>query len=185
LETSTPPSGPKSIVLVGLMGAGKSTVGRRLAAALGRPFVDADSEIEKAAGQSVADIFETYGEEAFRSGERRVIARLLGEGPVVLATGGGAFMDEETRKLVKQHAVSIWLRADIEVLMKRVSKRDTRPLLRVEDPRKVMEQLIKERYPFYEQADIEIESEDGPHESTVRRAITALEEFAREENSAT
>jgi len=132
-------------VLVGLMGAGKSTVGRRLAAALGHPFIDADAEIEKAAGRSVADIFETYGEEAFRSGERRVIARLLDSSPVVLATGGGAFMDEETRALVKERAVSIWLRADIDVLMKRVSKRDTRPLLRVEDPRKVMEKLIEER----------------------------------------
>jgi len=167
------------------MGAGKSTVGRRLAAALGHPFIDADAEIEKAAGRSVADIFETYGEEAFRSGERRVIARLLDSSPVVLATGGGAFMDEETRALVKERAVSIWLRADIDVLMKRVSKRDTRPLLRVEDPRKVMEKLIEERYPVYALADLEIESEDGPHESTVRRAIAALEAFKREESSAT
>jgi shikimate kinase len=170
----------RAVVLVGLMGAGKSTVGRRLAKALGAPFTDADAEIEKAAGLSIADIFSSLGEAEFRAGERRVIARLLDGAPRVLATGGGAFMDPETRALIRDRAVSIWLKADIDVLMKRVMRRDTRPLLRTEDPRAVMEKLMAARHPVYAEADIVVDSADGPHEATVKAAVEALETWAAE-----
>lgn len=164
----------RPIVLVGLMGAGKTTVGRRLAAVLGLPFVDADEEIERAAGLPVSEIFERHGEPEFRRGERRVIERLLQGPPHVLATGGGAFMDPDTRALVREKGISIWLRADIDVLMRRVEKRDTRPLLRGDNPRAVMERLIAERYPVYAEADVTVESNNGPHGAAVVQVLAAL-----------
>lgn len=164
----------KTIVLVGLMGAGKSTVGRRLAARLRVPFTDADSEIEKAAGCSVEDIFELHGEDAFRDGERRVISRLL-DGPVqVLATGGGAFMDSETRERIREKAVSVWLRADLDLLTKRTARRRNRPLLKRGDPRQVLSRLMAERYPVYAEADIIVDSGEGPHENVVMEIIDHL-----------
>lgn len=166
--------GAHSIVLVGLMGCGKSAIGRRLAAKLEMPFVDADDEIEKAAGKSISDIFAEHGEVAFREGERKVIARLLGNGPQVLATGGGAFMDAQTRANVRQSAVSVWLRAELPVLMKRVMRRDNRPLLKTGDPEAVMRRLIDERYPVYGEADIRIESRDVPHDFIVREIVQKL-----------
>lgn len=167
----------RSIVLVGLMGAGKTTVGKRLAQALGLPFVDADVEIEKAAGETIPEIFERHGEAYFRDGERRVIARLLDEGPYVLATGGGAFMDPSTRARIAAQGVSIWLRADIDVLLKRVSRRSNRPLLQQTDPRAVMERLIGERYPVYAEAHLAVESIEGPHEAVVEAIIQALDTY--------
>ena len=166
--------GRRSIVLVGLMGAGKTTVGRRLAQRLDLPFVDADHEIERAAGKSIPEIFAEDGEEFFRNGEERVIARLLDNGPQVLATGGGAWMREATRERVRQKGVSVWLKADIDVLMERVARRPGRPLLETENPRAVMERLIAERYPVYAQADITVESADAPHHVMVARIIRAL-----------
>jgi len=166
----------KTLVLVGMMGAGKTSVGRRLAHVLGVPFRDADAEIELAAGCTVNEIFERYGEPAFRAGERKVIARLLGDPPHILATGGGAFMDEETRIRIKQSAVSIWLKAPIELLLERVMRKDTRPLLRNTDRRAALERLLKEREPIYAQADIIIESDDGPHDAAVKGIVAALEE---------
>jgi len=165
----------RSIVLVGMMGSGKSTIGRRLAAAVDLPFSDADAEIEKAAGCTVSEIFERYGEDAFRDGERKVIARLLAGRPLVLATGGGAFLDEETRARIKRGAISIWLKADIELLINRVMRKDTRPLLKRGDPREVMETLAREREPIYAQADITALSDDGPHDVVVGRIVAALE----------
>lgn len=164
----------RSIVLVGLMGAGKSTVGRRLAQKLGLEFTDADAEIERAAGKTVPDIFRDHGEAYFREGERKVIARLLESGPQVLATGGGAFMNEETRKNIARLGISVWLKADMDLLMKRVRRRDNRPLLKAEDPDAVMRQLIAERYPVYGQADVTVESRDVPHNSIVSDVIRAL-----------
>lgn len=175
-ETALPPR-ERSIVLVGLMGSGKSTIGRRLATALGLPFHDADAEIEAAAGCSVAEFFAKHGEPAFRDGERRVIARLLDGPRHVLATGGGAFMDAATRALIAEKAVSVWLRADLEVLMSRVLRRNTRPLLAKGDPRETMERLIRERYPVYAEADITIDSVDGPHDAVVRQVLAALDAF--------
>ncbi|NKB19165.1 MAG: shikimate kinase [Alphaproteobacteria bacterium] len=168
---------PKTIVLVGLMGAGKTCIGKRLAQRLGLPFVDADDEIEKAADCSIADIFELYGESAFRDGERRVIARLLNDPVQVLATGGGAFVDDETRARVKETAISIWIRADIELLLNRTGRRNNRPLLKNTDPRKTLEKLIAERYPSYEKADIVIESGRESPDVTVDQALAALEEI--------
>ena len=164
----------RTIALVGLMGAGKSSIGRRLAHALGLPFVDADEEVERAAARSIPDIFEELGEAAFRNGERRVIARLLGEPPHVLATGGGAFMDSATRDLIRQKAISVWLKADMEVLLRRVERRNDRPLLRQGDPREVLEQLARERYPIYALADITVESGEAAHQATVDAIIQAL-----------
>jgi shikimate kinase len=164
----------RSIVLVGLMGAGKSTVGRRLAQKLGLEFTDADAEIERAAGKTVPDIFRDHGEAYFRDGERKVIARLLESGPQVLATGGGAFMNEATRQNIAHRGISVWLKADIDLLMKRVRRRDNRPLLKSEDPEEVMRQLIARRYPVYDQADITVESRDAPHNSVVSDVIRAL-----------
>ena len=166
----------KTIVLVGLMGAGKTSVGRRLATRLGVKFVDADAEIEAAAGMTIADIFAAHGETHFRDGERRVIARLLEDRGQVLATGGGAFMDQQTRRLICEKAISVWLKADIDVLFKRVSRRKTRPLLNREDPKAVLEQLIQERYPVYAEADITIESVDAPHEVMVEKILKALDD---------
>ena len=166
--------GQNSLVLIGLMGAGKSAVGRRLAASLNLPFTDADSEIESAAGQSIAEIFANHGEAYFRTGERKVIARLLENGPQVLATGGGAFMDPETRAAVKEYGISIWLKASLRVLMKRVGRRDNRPLLQVDNPETVMKKLMAERNPVYAEADITVESKDAPQEVMVGSIIDAL-----------
>jgi shikimate kinase len=162
------------IVLVGLMGAGKTSVGRRLAEKLGFPFVDADHEIEAAAGKTIAEIFADHGEPYFREGERRVIARLMGNGAQVLATGGGAYMNDETRARIQQGGVSVWLRADLPLLMKRVMKRQDRPLLRTEDPEAVMRGLVDKRYPVYALADVTVESRDVPHTQMVNEVIKAL-----------
>lgn len=167
----------RSLVLVGLMGAGKSTVGRRLATQLGMPFCDADTEIERAAGQTISEIFEQHGEEFFRSGERRVIARLLAGDRMVLATGGGAFMHDETRKLISERAISIWLKADFDLLMKRVLRRNHRPLLQQGDPHETMRKLMDERYPTYGEANLTIEAQDGPHSHTVARIVDDLEDY--------
>jgi shikimate kinase len=164
----------RSIVLVGLMGAGKSTIGRRLAQKLGLTFVDADAEIEQAAGKTVQDIFKDHGETYFRDGERKVIARLLESGSQVLATGGGAYMNQETRNNIAKLGIAVWLKADISLLMKRVRRRDNRPLLKAENPEEVMSSLINERYPVYGQADIIVESRDVPHNSIVSDVIRAL-----------
>jgi shikimate kinase len=169
-----PPS--RSIVLVGLMGAGKSSVGRRLAGRLGLPFVDADNEIEAAAGCSIEEIFSRHGEAAFRDGERRVIMRLL-DGPThVLATGGGAFMDAATRAKIRACATAIWLKADLDVLVKRCGRRPSRPLLKQEDPRSVLERLMRERHPIYAEADITVDSGDQPHEQVVESIVRRLAE---------
>jgi len=164
----------RTIALVGLMGAGKTTIGRRLARALGVPFKDADEEIERAAGLSVQEIFDRHGECEFRRGERRVIGRLLEEPPHVLATGGGAFIQGDTRALMRTKALTIWLRADFETLMRRVSRRDHRPLLKEDDPGLVMQRLMAARYPIYAQADIVVDTTNGPHGSAVRAVLTAV-----------
>lgn len=165
---------PRTVALVGLMGAGKTTIGRRLAAALRLPFVDADHEIERAADQTVQEIFAVHGEAEFRRGERRVIARLLDNPPHVLATGGGAFIDPRTRALMKERAISIWLKAPLDVLMRRVSRRDDRPLLKEDDPQAVMQKLMDDRYPIYAEADLTIESANSPHNAAVAEIIAAL-----------
>lgn len=171
--------GGRAIALVGLMGSGKTTVGRRLAAALGLPFKDADAEIEAAAGRSVSDIFAELGEPEFRSGERRVIARLVSDGPLVLATGGGAYVDPQTRELLRDKAITIWLKADIEVLARRVARRDTRPLLRGKDPVEVLGALAEKRYPIYAEADIVVETPDSAHDLAVERILEALKAYLR------
>ena len=164
----------RAIVLVGLMGAGKSKIGRRLAARLGLPFFDSDPEIEAAAGETIEEIFANRGERAFRDGERRVIARLLAQPVHVLATGGGAFMDPATQALISRRGVSLWLRADLDVLVARVSRRNNRPLLKQGDPRAILAGLIERRYPVYAEADVVVDSGDGSPEATVTRAIAAL-----------
>ena len=164
----------KSLVLIGLMGAGKSSVGRRLAKVLDLPFVDADEEVERAAGCSIEDIFRLYGETAFRDGEERVIARLLESGPQVLATGGGAFMNPRTRTQIGKAALSIWLRADLDLLVRRTARRGGRPLLAHGNPRETLERLIKERYPVYAEADITIDTTDENIETMVDRILAAL-----------
>lgn len=166
--------GARSIVLVGMMGAGKSTIGRRLSARLRLPFLDADTEIEAAAGMSIPDIFEAHGEPHFRDGEARVIARLLDSGPAVLATGGGAFMREETRNRVRDKAVSIWLKADADIIMKRVKRRADRPLLQTADPLATVGRLIEEREPVYRHANLTIWSRDVPHDKIVDECIEGL-----------
>ena len=168
----------KNIVLVGLMGAGKTSIGRRLAGRLGLPFTDADVEITKAAGCSIDDIFELYGEEAFRDGERRVIARLLEDQPHVLATGGGAFMDPDTRAEIAENGISVWLRADVEVLYQRTRRRNTRPLLQNGDPRATLERLAAERYPIYAQADITIETDGEKLTETLDHIVNELNHHA-------
>ena len=170
----TKPKLDKSVVLVGLMGAGKTSVGRRLASRLGVAFVDADAEIETAAGCTIAELFETHGEAAFRDGERRVIARLLDDQPGVLGTGGGAFLDPETRAKVAEKGISVWLRADLDVLIARCARRNNRPLLWHGDPREILGRLIDERYPVYAEADIVVDSVNGPHEAVVDMIIKAL-----------
>jgi shikimate kinase len=166
--------GTRSVVLVGMMGAGKSTIGRRLSARLGMPFLDADTEIEAAAGMSIPDIFESHGEPHFRDGEARVIARLLDSGPAVIATGGGAFMREETRSRVGAKAVSIWLKADADIIMRRVKRRADRPLLQTADAAATVGRLIEEREPVYQHADLTIWSRDVPHDKIVDECIEAL-----------
>lgn len=172
--------GDRCIVLVGMMGAGKTSIGRRLANALHLPFMDADVEIEKAANQSIAEIFAHYGEPHFRDGERRVLARLLLSGPAVLATGGGAFMNEETRAQCREHGVTVWLKADVPVLLERVRKKGTRPLLDHPDPETVMRRLLDERGPIYALADLAVPSRDGPHQILVAEIVSALEAFLDE-----
>ena len=167
----------RTVALVGLMGAGKSTVGRRLAERLGRSFYDSDNEIEKAAGLSVADIFSLHGEDEFRRGEHQVLKRLLDETPHVLATGGGAYLNPETRKLMREKAVTIWLNADLETLWKRVSRRNHRPLLRRPDAKEVLSNLFDERRSIYQLADLTVHSVDGPHSKTVTAIIKALESW--------
>jgi shikimate kinase len=170
--------GRRSIVLVGMMGVGKSSVGRRLAARLAIPFADADTEIEKAAGMSIADIFARHGEADFRSGEARVIARLLESGPQVLATGGGAFMNVKTRDAIRAKGVSIWLKAEFEVLLRRISKRrNERPLLQTDDPAETLRTLLAEREPIYAQADLTVHSRDVSHDAIIADIMTALASF--------
>lgn len=164
----------RSVTLVGMMGAGKTSVGRRLAAALDLPFVDADAEIEKVADMSIPEIFERHGESYFRSGEARVIARLLTEGQKVLATGGGAWMNPETRERIAAAGVSVWLKAEVDVLLRRVRKRGGRPLLASPDPEATLRRLVEERYPVYAGADLTITSRDAPHEHTVADLLAAL-----------
>jgi shikimate kinase len=169
----------RTIVLVGLMGAGKTKIGRRLSVRLGLPFFDSDEEIETAAGEAIEEIFANRGEAMFRDGERRVIARLLA-GPVhVLSTGGGAFMDAQTRQTIARRGASVWLRADLDVLFTRVSRRTNRPLLKTPDPRAVLAELIERRYPVYAGADVTIDSGDGPAEATTNRTIAALAQCER------
>ncbi len=175
------PAPPRSLVLVGLMGAGKTCIGRILARRLDLPFVDADAEIEAAAGCSIEDIFALYGESDFRDGERRVIGRLL-DGPIqVMATGGGAFMDPHTRRRIRERGISIWLRADLELLLSRVSRRNDRPLLKAlvkaDNPRRVLERLIAERHPVYAEADIAVDSGREPPGRTLARLLDAIRAF--------
>jgi len=166
--------GSRSIVLVGMMGVGKSTIGRRLALRLKLPFVDADTEIEAAAGMTIPEIFEHHGEPHFRDGEARVIARLLDSGPIVLATGGGAFMREETRSRIAAKAISVWLKADHDVIMRRVRRRADRPLLQTADPEGTVSRLLTEREPVYAKADLTIASRDVPHDKIVEECIETL-----------
>ncbi len=171
--------GRRPIVLVGLMGSGKTSIGRRLAQRLGLEFVDSDAEIELAAGMTIPEIFSRYGEAYFRDGERRVMARLIGGGPRVIATGGGAFMSEETRAHVAAKGLSVWLKADVEILWRRVRKRTHRPLLQNATPEATLHRLMEERYPIYAQADVTITSREGPHDSVVEDAIAAIEKHLR------
>jgi shikimate kinase len=181
---ATPPEGAivaalgaRSVVLVGMMGAGKSSIGRRLAARLGLEFIDADAEIEKAHRMTIPEIFETYGEAYFRAGEARVIARLLDGGPQVLATGGGAFMSAETRAAIRAKGVSLWLKADFDVLVRRIKRRSDRPMLKTADPEATLQRLMDERYPVYAEADITIYSRDVAHEKIVEEIIAALAKY--------
>lgn len=168
----------RAIVLVGLMGAGKTSVGRRLADRLDVPFIDADHEIEQAAGKSIPEIFADHGEPYFRDGERKVISRLLEGGLQVLATGGGAFMNDETRARIHAHGVAIWLRADLPLLMKRVQKRSNRPLLQTENPEAVMRDLMVRRYPVYAEANLTVDSQDISHAQMVERVLRALKDWS-------
>jgi shikimate kinase len=166
--------GGRSIVLVGMMGSGKSSIGRRLAARLAIPFVDADSEIEAAAGMTIPEIFERHGEPYFRAGEGRVIARLLDNGPQVLATGGGSFMNQETRAAIRAKGISVWLKAEFDILMKRIKRRNDRPMLKTDDPAATLAALVAERYPVYAEADLTVLSRDVPHDAIVDEIVAAL-----------
>lgn len=174
-KTTHRPAIDKPIVLVGLMGAGKSTVGKRLAAVLGVDFVDSDNEIAEAAGCSISEIFEVYGESMFRDLEKRVMIRLLSGNPCVIATGGGAFMNGEIRAEIKARTLSIWLRAELPVLIERVSRRDTRPLLKTGDKSEILKRLIDERYPVYAEADLMVDSGVGPHDAVVGEILKILD----------
>jgi shikimate kinase len=174
MNTPSPLILPRTVALVGLMGAGKSAIGRRLAQRLGLPFVDADDEIERAAGCSISEFFERFGEAEFRNGERRVIARLLEGSPIVLSTGGGAYMDPATRALMREKALTVWLRAELDVLFDRVKKRAHRPLLRQGDPREILARLMEQRYPIYGEADLVVESTAQPADRTTEQVIEAL-----------
>lgn len=167
----------RPVVLIGLMGCGKTRIGRMLADALGLPFADSDDEIEKAAGMSVAEIFDSFGESYFRDGEKRVIQRLLSEGVKIIATGGGAIMTPETEEAVKTQSISIWVRAPLPVMLERTGRTDRRPLLRQGDPAEILKNLMEKRYPTYAKADITIESHDGPVESVLNQALTALRDY--------
>ncbi len=173
--------GGRPLVLVGMMGAGKTTVGRRLANRLGRQFIDSDEEIERAAQMTIPEIFEQRGEPEFRAGEMRVIARLLRESDIVLATGGGAFVNPETRALVKAEAISVWLKADLDVLFERVSRRSNRPLLKTADPRGTLEKLIADRYPVYEEADVTVMSRDVPQDNVAADVVSAVLDHLRKQ----
>lgn len=166
--------GQRPIVLIGMMGAGKTTVGRRLAAKLGRHFVDSDEEVEKAAGMTIEDIFRTRGEADFRAGEVKVIARLLKDGNIVLGTGGGAFINPDTRQLIKASALSVWIKADFELLFQRVSRRSNRPLLKTANPRETLQKLIEARYPVYAEADVTVVSRDVPQDQVAIEVIDAI-----------
>ena len=179
MDASPPFSLPRTVALVGLMGAGKSAIGKRLAQRLGLPFVDADDEIEHADGCTIGEFFEKYGEAEFRAGERRVIARLLDEPPRVLSTGGGAYMDAETRALMRLKAVTVWLRADLDVLYDRVRRRTHRPLLRQGDPKEILGRLMTQRYPVYAEADIIVDSTAQPADRTTEQVIEALQAHLR------
>lgn len=170
----------RTIALVGLMGVGKSSVGRRLGTAIGLPFRDADDEVEAAAGRSVSEIFQALGEAAFRDGERRVISRLLEGPPHVLATGGGAFMSPETRTLIKARAISVWLKADLAMLARRIGRKDSRPLLAGKDPLEVLRAQAEVRYPIYAEADVTVETQDTAHQATVEQVIRALDTYLGE-----
>ena len=167
----------RSLVLVGLMGAGKSTIGKRVATMLELPFHDADYEIEQAARMTIPELFESYGEPAFRDLERRVILRLLKDGPMVLATGGGAYMNEETRKAIAEKGISIWLHAELDVLIERVSHRQNRPLLQRPDPRAFMEKLMAERYPVYALADIRVSSRKTRRDVVARSVVRSVDGY--------
>lgn len=175
-KSNTNPSVPldRTITLVGMMGAGKSAIGRQLAQRLGLRFVDADTEIESAAGCSIPEIFQQYGEEYFRAGERRVISRIVDDGPYILATGGGAFIDPETRRLLQERTTTVWLNAQFDVLWERVSKRSHRPLLQTSDPQATLKQLLVDRNPVYAEAQLTVISDRAPKEKTVDRVIKAL-----------
>lgn len=175
--------GERSLVVIGLMGAGKSAIGRTVAARLALPFVDADTEIEEAAKQTIAEIFETYGEDEFRRAEEKVIERILGGGPQVLATGGGAYMNANTRANIASKGISLWLSADLDLLMARVSRKSTRPLLQQPDPRGVMEKLMEQRYPIYGQADIEVQSRDVTKDEMASAVIEAFAQHMLNEST--
>lgn len=167
----------RPVVLVGLMGAGKSTVGRRFAEMIDGGFVDADAEIERAAQLKIGEIFEQYGEDYFRDGERRVIARLIEEGHGVIATGGGAFMDDKTRALILNRAIAVWIDCDVDTLVERTGRRNTRPLLRNGDPKEILTRLYGEREPFYAEAHLRVPSNNGPHAATAHAILEAIERW--------
>ena len=180
--TAIPPPPGRSIlnpeqfvVLVGLMGAGKTSIGRRLADTLGIPFIDTDEEIVNAAGCSIADIFEIYGEQAFREVEERVMARILSETPSVVATGGGAFINDQTRDLIARHSISVWLKADLKILLERTKRRDSRPILKAGDPQKILRELMETRYPIYAEADLTVETGEESVSDTLQGIMAALE----------
>ncbi len=184
MDAPPPFSLPRTVALVGLMGAGKSAIGKRLAQRLGLPYVDADDEIERAAGASIAEIFERDGETFFRTRERQVIARLLASPPHVLSTGGGAYLDPETRALMRAKAITVWLRAELDVLFDRVKRRSHRPLLRQGNPREILAHLIEQRYPIYAEADLIVESTAQPAERTTEQVIEALHHHLQSEPAA-